>query len=144
MERPRDDWPSSYFNKFKYPNWNTSFEVLSYVEKLTMSNQNKKMSNLFLGTEFGKFMFFLSKVHQMLQQVLTEGLKRKKKESWLNSVFLNTTKFRIWCRNLIQFSDCLNFWSDKEKRKNPGNHQYLSQFHSYRRFIDIFEILVKI
>ena len=61
MERPRDDWPSSYFDKFKYPNWNSSFEVLSYVEKLTMSNQNKKMSNLFLGTEFGKLMGFFVK-----------------------------------------------------------------------------------
>ena len=33
--------------------------------------------------------------------------KRKKNKSWLNFVFLNTTKFRIWCRNLIQFSDLI-------------------------------------
>jgi hypothetical protein len=48
-----------------------------------MSNQNKKMSNLFLGTEFGKFMFFLSNVHKMLQQVLTEEPKSKKRNSGL-------------------------------------------------------------
>ena len=143
MERPRDDWPSSYFNKFKYPNWNTSFELLCYVEKRRMSNQNKKHQIYFWAQNLENSCFFLSNVHQMLQQVLTEGLKRKKK-SWLNSVFLNTTKFRIWCRNLIQFSDCLNFRSDREKRKNPRNHKYLCQFYSYRRFIDIFEILVKI
>ena len=144
MKKPRDDWPLCYFDKFKYPNWNTSFELLCYVEKQRMSNQNKKHQIYFWAQNLENSWFFLSNLHQMLQQVLTEGLKRKKKKSWLNSVFLNTTKFRIWCRNLIQFSDCLNFWSDKEKRKNPGNHKYLSQFYSYRRFIDIFEILVKI
>ena len=48
-------------------NTQTEIQVLSsfvkYVEKRTMLNQNKKTSNLFLGTEFGKIMYFLSNVH---------------------------------------------------------------------------------
>ena len=144
MKRPRDDWPLSFFNKFKYPKTHVGKLSLLLCMKTGQCQIKTKTLNLFLGTEFLKIMFFLSKVHQKLQQVLTEGPKRKKTKFWINSAFLGSTKFRIWCRNLIQFLDCLNFRPDREKRKNPKNHKYLSQFYSYRRFIDIFEILVKI
>ena len=48
-----------------------------------MDDVKSKQKNVkfFLGKEFGKFMFFLSKVHQMLQQVLTERPKTKKKSN---------------------------------------------------------------
>ena len=67
-----------------------------------MSNQNKKVKFLG-GKEFGKFMIFLSKVHQMLQQVLTERPKTNKKV--ILDQFCIPIYYKIW--NMMQKSDSI-------------------------------------
>ena len=125
--------PQDFKTTFKYNLTCIFLSLRAKLKKKTLCPQTPCTSIILVFMEYleNSWGFFVKRSLNAPTGVDRRNQKEKKK-SWLNSVFQNTTKFRIWSRNLIQFSVLIIKMSTSQDFKTTFKYNLTCIFLSLR------------